>query len=382
MALSLRWQILAICTIARLAMGYQFQSIASLSVPLQKLHDLNLAQIGVLIGLYLLPGILVAIPGGILGARFGDKRIAALGLGLMALGGVVMALAPDAATLTAGRATSGAGAVLFNITVTKMVTDWFIGRELVLAMSILVNSWPIGIGIALWVFSWATATDAVPLAMGSTALLSLLGLLAVALGYRRAPDSPPVGKLTLLAKSEIAPLVMASLPWMLFNAAYAIFVSFTPGYLVQRGIEAGQAAAAAAIGTLMFVVSVQVGGLLVQRFQRPVLIATIGLVGFALTLSALLLGAAPLVLTVAAGLFGGLPAGVLVSLPSRVLSPASRSTGMGVFYTMFYAGMFVFPGLAGWAAQVSGSPSAPLGIAIAVLVIAALILPLGARSKA
>lgn len=47
-----------------------------------------------------------------------------------------------------GRVLSGAGAVLLNVLVTKMVTDWFQGRENVLALGILITSWPLGIAIA------------------------------------------------------------------------------------------------------------------------------------------------------------------------------------------------------------------------------------------
>ena len=50
---------------------------------------------------------------------------------------------------TLARFTSGIGAVILNVLMTKMVTDLFAGRERLLAMSVLINSWPIGIGISL-----------------------------------------------------------------------------------------------------------------------------------------------------------------------------------------------------------------------------------------
>jgi len=37
---------------------------------------------------------------------------------------------------------------------TKMVTDWLAGRELVLAMAVFVNAFPIGIGLALLSLVW------------------------------------------------------------------------------------------------------------------------------------------------------------------------------------------------------------------------------------
>ena len=42
---------------------------------------------------------------------------------------------------------SGTAAVVFNVALTKMTTDWFAGREIVTAMSILIASWPFGIAL-------------------------------------------------------------------------------------------------------------------------------------------------------------------------------------------------------------------------------------------
>ena len=49
-------------------MAFQFQSIATLSPFLQQEAGLGLAEIGLLIGLYLAPGVRVAVPGGAMAA--------------------------------------------------------------------------------------------------------------------------------------------------------------------------------------------------------------------------------------------------------------------------------------------------------------------------
>ena len=58
-----RWLILAVLTIARTDMGFQFQSVAAASQHLIGRFDLSFAALGILIGLYLFPGVAVAIPG-------------------------------------------------------------------------------------------------------------------------------------------------------------------------------------------------------------------------------------------------------------------------------------------------------------------------------
>src|SRR5262245_51662903 len=132
-----RWTILFVLFLARTVMALQFQTIASTSPFLIDALRIDFAAIGVLIGLYMLPGIAIALPGGVLGQKFGAKRIVLLGLILMALGGALMGLSSSFIMLAAGRLIAGTGAVLFNVLVTKMVADWFAGREIVTAMGVL-----------------------------------------------------------------------------------------------------------------------------------------------------------------------------------------------------------------------------------------------------
>ena len=60
--------ILAALFLAQMSMTFQFQSIAALAPFLQQEAGLGLAEIGLLIGLYLAPGVLVAVPGGAMAA--------------------------------------------------------------------------------------------------------------------------------------------------------------------------------------------------------------------------------------------------------------------------------------------------------------------------
>jgi fucose permease len=94
--MDLRWRALAVLTMARTAMGFQFQSVPSVSTGL--MHDLALdyADLGLLVGLYFLPGVFVSIPAGLAGPRYGDKRVVLAGLVLMVGGGLLTASAPSA----------------------------------------------------------------------------------------------------------------------------------------------------------------------------------------------------------------------------------------------------------------------------------------------
>ena len=62
--LSNRWLILAVLFLARTSMGYQFQSIASVSPSLIAEFAIEYAAIGSLIGLQSLPGSFLSLPSG------------------------------------------------------------------------------------------------------------------------------------------------------------------------------------------------------------------------------------------------------------------------------------------------------------------------------
>src|SRR3954454_2786117 len=127
-----RWAILALLFFARLIFAFQFQSLAALG-PLLTRSDGGLSQstFGTLVGIYMLPGIVLAFPGGLLGQRFGDKAVCMVALALMMTGGTLVAESVSVPGIALGRIICGIGAVFLSIVLAKMLTDWFARRETV-----------------------------------------------------------------------------------------------------------------------------------------------------------------------------------------------------------------------------------------------------------
>ena len=144
-----RWVILAILFTVRLTMAFQFQSVAAVAPLLGKQFGVGIAEIGFLIGLYFTPGIALSLPGGAIGHKFGDKATVLGALALMLVGSLAMAFGETWHWQIAGRLVGGAGGVLLNVQLTKMVTDWFAGKEIATAMGAFVNSWPAGMALSL-----------------------------------------------------------------------------------------------------------------------------------------------------------------------------------------------------------------------------------------
>ena len=86
--------LVASLVLGRVAFGFQFQSVASMGPSLAQQYGLDYAGLGTLIGLFMAPGIVAALPGGMLGRRLGGRALVGSGFVLMTLGGLLAAVAP------------------------------------------------------------------------------------------------------------------------------------------------------------------------------------------------------------------------------------------------------------------------------------------------
>src|ERR1700681_1680517 len=218
-----RWGILAVLFAVRATMAFQFQSVAAVAPLLGSEFGVGIADIGVLIGLYFAPGIALALPGGAIGQRFGDKATVLGGLLLMLAGTAAMAFAASWSVQIAGRLVAGAGGVILSVQLTKMLTDWFAGKEIATAMAIFVNSWPAGIAIALLTLPVIGTGYGVAAAHLSVAATAALGMLLIAALYKApanvavAPAAAAIG----LDRNAAFAVMAAGLIWGLFNVGFA-----------------------------------------------------------------------------------------------------------------------------------------------------------------
>src|ERR1700681_1864204 len=174
-------------------MAFQFQSVGAVAPLLGHDFGVGLADIGILIGLYFTPGIALALPGGAIGQRFGDKATVLVALLLMLAGGLAMALSAAWSVQIAGRLVAGAGGVLLNVQMTKMVADWFAGKEIATAMAIFVNSWPAGIALSLLTLPSIGTAYGVSVVYFAVAALIGFGLVLLAATYQPPSNSMTAG---------------------------------------------------------------------------------------------------------------------------------------------------------------------------------------------
>jgi MFS family permease len=370
-----RWGILAVLFVVRLSISFQFQSVAAVAPLLGRDFGVGLADIGLLIGLYFTPGVALALPGGAIGQKFGDKNTVLGGLLLMLLGSLAMALFDSWNGQIAGRLVAGAGGVLLNVQMTKMVADWFAGKEIATAMAIFVNSWPAGVAISLLTLPLIGTAYGVAAVYLAVAAAIGFGIVLLAAGYR-APLDPVIATATSarLGRNAVIAVIVAGLIWGLFNVGFAVIFTFGPSMLVERGWSISAAGSIVSIVLWLSVISVPFGGLLADRTGRPQFILIAGAILVAILMLALPRSGAVILIVVALGLISGLPAGPIMSLPARVLAPATRAMGMGVFYTVYYAAMMLGPIIGGAYAKWAGSAAAAFDFGAAMVLACPLML--------
>lgn len=354
-----RWAILAVLFTVRLTMAFQFQSVAAVAPLLGTKFGVSLADIGILIGFYFTPGIALALPGGAISQKFGDKATVTFALVLMLAGELAMATSDAWGWQIAGRLVAGSGGVLLNVLMTKMITDWFAGKEIATALAIFVNSWPAGIAISLLILPAIGVAHGVAAVYLAVAALIAIGILLLLAGYRSAPGvaGAPIAAARPDGRAILA-VIAAGLIWGLFNTGFAIIFSFGPTLLTERGWSITAAGSAISIVLWLSVASVPAGGFLADRFTRPHAIMTAGFLVVAALMLTLPRSEAVIAVVIALGLVGGLPAGPIMSLPASALAPATRAIGMGIFYTVYYAVMMLGPVVGGACAKWYGTAGA------------------------
>jgi MFS family permease len=367
------WIILAALALGRIAFGYQFQTVATLAPYLVQRFDLSYAKLGSLIGCYMLLGVFVALPLGLLGRRFGDRVVLGTGLALMTAGSCLSASADTTAWIAAGRMVAGVGAVAMIVLQGKVIAEWFSGPRFMIGISVSVCAYPIGMGLAQLVLPPVLDAFGSRAAFLTDALPAGLALALFLASHREAPHNIRIPRgFSLPSRHECLLVVVAGSIWTVYTAGFSAFASYLPTSLSLRGYGLTVTALVMTIATWGNVIGTLAGGGLAARFGgfRIFLIGTlslaIGMGGSALT-------GWPIVWAVLLGVVGSIQPGVIMAVGTLSARPENRAVGMGLFYTMYYLGGTFAPGLCGAVADYSGRLEGGL---LAAAAISALAIPL------
>jgi predicted MFS family arabinose efflux permease len=372
----MRWAILALLFLTRSMMAFAFMAPGALQPYAMADLGVDHVAMGGLIGAYWLPGTFLALGAGMLATRFDEKPIAIAGVAFLLIGQALVALAPNYATALLGRLLGGGGNVMLSLCLTAMTARWFSDRELGTALAILLDSWPLGLALALIWFApaaedlgWRGAA-----LTGSAACLPIAFALAAyrtpnrAAGAARAVRPLPSWRRIVGFHGRTA--LYGAISWGAFNVGQIAFLTYAPG-LIDGGSGSGGAGGAGLVSLCVWgtALTMPIGGWLFDRFDRPLTLITLSCGGAAVTMTAFLFGVYPGPMAFLSGVVYGLSAGTLIALPARALPADDRAWGLGVFYMVYYASLMLGQSFAGMIRDASGT-AFEVGMASAISVAA------------
>lgn len=387
---------LAALVAVRMVAGFQFHALAVVAPLLVTELGLSYTEAGSLIGAYVLPAVLLSIPGGVVIQRFGERPVLLASLALTVAGGALTALAPGFAWIFAARLVAGTGAALVQIVVLKMATDRFAGNRMSTATGTVLGAWPLGIALALAVLGGVAQAGGWRVAVGVSAAYAVFALLAawqlgrVFAGAERhaAPRVPSASAASAASTAAAAsaargpaaerlaglgPAVAISLSWMVLNIGFTAFIAFAPTWLGSTGRSLESAGYAVSLSGWALVLMQPWGGWLADRLGRPSLVLAIGCVGAGAAIGLALATGGAMPFFLLAGVAMGFTPGVMGAQLALSAPPARRAMAFAFFATGSGAGSMLGPSLAGVAVDLTGAPQA--AIVLAAGLVAAALLP-------
>lgn len=352
---------------------------------------LGLIAAGWVISLFNLPAIFGGAPMGAAVARFGDRRVAIAGLLVLALGGVVGAVARDGTVLLISRFIEGLAFLMTQVSAPALIQRYARTQDQRLAFGIWGSYMGTGQAIVM-----LAAPLILPLSgwrglwLANVAII-LIFVVIIALATRVPSVNPPVTRHVAVAdllrdmkRTLLSPGPAAiALCFGTYAGNYLIVVGFLPTILVEdlRLTSTAAAIVTAALVTANAIGNVT-GGILLQRgaVRWKLLVTaqtTMGVCGIGIFNEGLPLELRFLFCLLFFGVGGILPASALGSATRLAPAPHLVPTTNGVIVQGAALGQFVAPPLAAAVATAVGgwswSPAvlaggAIIGIALALVV--------------
>ncbi len=339
-----RWRVLASAMVSFFAVGMTFFAVPPLVDPLRAAFALSNLEIGLLMGAIAAPAIALSLPLGAALDRWPPRAAGLIGLAGMLVGAAAFAAAPAYGVLLAGRLVFGAGALLMNLLLARMIAVAFAGREVALAMGLFTGTYAAGMIV---LFSVHPALERILGWRGEMATLAALVLVAIPLHAWAMPErvprpagAPAAGGRRTLPRA----LVALGVAWMLYFVPFSALATFVPEWAGggPRGLLL------ASIITWVALFGTPLAGALIDRTGRPTAWCAGGLALLAATLALMAAGALPAAAAMAlVGAVASLVPPAFYSLPARLVAPERVGLAFGFITALSNLGTVLGPAAAG-----------------------------------
>ncbi|UCG39121.1 MAG: MFS transporter [bacterium] len=369
-----RWWILFLVHFSVIAFALTLQMIPPLVPQLVARVGLTHAQAGALMGLFTLPGIFLALPGGRVSDVIGPRRVALWSLALISLGTFLMVpLMPF--FLYLGRVCSGIGAGVFIVVTPQIIVRRFAGKELGLAMGIFNTAVPIGSIVAFNGLGYLAGRFGILVVITATAGFSLAALTAFFLTYADPPaPAAPEGGAGEARRLGVG-IWLVAIVWTLFNMGVLSYFTYSIDHLTEGGLAATSARFLGSLPMMLAIVFSPLTGLILHRTALRWTLPGLGCLVCGASVLLLLRGSEghPLLWSIVLGLGLSLVPPAVFTIAGEVLPPSRMGVGYGLLNTLFNLGVFFGIPLVGKARDLTLSYGASFSLMAAFLLLGGLL---------
>lgn len=338
-----RWWILFLVHLSVLAFALNLQMIPPLVPNLVSKIGLTHTQVGVLMGLFTLPGIFLAIPGGRVSDVIGPRSVALWSLALLTVGAFLM-LPLHPWFLYTGRLCSGIGGAVLVVVAPQIIARTFHGRELGLAMGIFNTAVPIGTILAFNLLGFFAGRFGISVVIMVTASFSLVSMITFFFTYadpqQVSTEAPTAGSGTL--KGLGGSIWLISLVWVLFNISILAYFTYAIDHFTGGGMNGSTARFISSLPMLLSIFLTPLAGFAMHRYG---LRWSLPIVGCAIASAAILLILTPdqtmiIVWSILLGVGISIVPPAVFTIVGEVVPPSRVGTGFGLMTTIFNMGVF------------------------------------------
>ena len=331
-----RWVILSAIFYVFVAYAFAFQVVPpAINAIMMEFDIISYAQAGLLMTIVVIPGILLALPTGILVDRYGIRLIGLTSTILTALGCIITAVASSFNAVLLGRFILGMGGALMFIATVTIVPQWFPPQELGKAMGIYGINMPLATVMAFpsssvlilsynWRYPFYVSAVLAVMAIGVFALFVREGPLK-AEKRKRSP-----GTLQALKNLELWKI---GLVWLLFQVAVLSFATWTPKLMEDfRGMNPVLASSLATALMFAAIPFVPLYGLISDKIQKrkPFMVVGSALMFITLTLIAYSPDSTLIPSMAALGVAAAMVPPMVMTLTPEILGPTQAGRAFGV----------------------------------------------------
>ena len=355
-----RWKIIAAVAFCYLIYAVVVQNIPPILGILIDTFHISHTEAGVLMSLALFPAIVLSLPGGLLADRFGIRITGTVALAIMILGTVIVAMGNSYWVLGLGRLIIGLGAAVLVVALPKIITTWFAGREIGLAMGVYHTAYPLGTILALNFAGILAYSLGWQVPIWGSAVLCAVALLLFIVFIREAKNEQSEtlksGNLLGAIKEAGWKIWCVGIAWAFFAGCTISYFTYAPDYFISSGKDVTQAGLIASAPMFGSIVLAALVGMLVDRVRKKWLFAVIGLAGVALMLFLIpQFTNYAVLLAISMGIFVAMFTPASFALPAEMLPERVRGIGFGIILTCLGLGNALGPAIAGMCRDVTGN---------------------------